>query len=170
MKPTTRATLAALVTGVAAVGTAAAPAAAAASAHVPVPLDGVSRSLGTRTPEAGPDVVPVRPGTTDGPRSATGRRQAERTVPRGPVHTARPGAGLRAPLPRVLDERSAHVGLDAPVTGLRPLGPGRSADAPRTAPDPDDFGLPGVEASDVADLAPVLRSATGIDLGMRPDL
>lgn len=171
MKPTTRGTLAAVVTGVAAaVGAAATPAAAVGSVHVPVPLDGVSQSLGTQTPEAGLDVPLVTPGAPEGPRFVTGRLLPERTVPQVPVHSALPGAGLRAPLPRVLDERSDHVGLDAPATGLRTLSPGLSADAPLTAPDPDDFGLPGLKAPEVAVLAPVLQTVAGADLGMGPGL
>ncbi|MFF5855743.1 hypothetical protein ACFY8B_08910 [Streptomyces sp. NPDC012751] len=169
MNSTTRGTLAAVLTGVtAAMGAAATPAAAVGTVPVPVPLDGVSRSLGTEVPEAHLDLPLLTPGTPEGPRYVTGRLLPDRTVPRLPVAGALPGADLRAPLPRPLGDRSDHVCVEAPASDLRALTPGLSVDAPLTPPGPDDFGLPGLKLPEAGVLAPALRTVADADLGMRP--
>ncbi|TWV36160.1 hypothetical protein FRZ03_25840 [Streptomyces misionensis] len=166
MKPTTRGTLAAVVTGVAAaVGAAATPAAAAGSVPVPVPLGGISQSLGTQVPEASLDVPLLTPGTPEGPRYATGRLLPEGVLPQVPIGGTLPGADLHAPLPRLLGEGFDHLDVDAPAAGLHTLGPGLDLDAPLTQPDPDNFGLPALKAPEAGLLAPVLRTAAGAGLG-----
>ena len=166
MKSTTRVTLAAVITGVAAaMGAAATPAAAVGTVPVPVPLDGVSESLGMEVPEAALDVPLLMPGAPDGPRYVTGRLLPARTLPQLPVTGALPGAGLRAPLPRLLGDRFDHVGVEAPASDLRALAPGLNVDAPLTAPDPDNFGLPDLKLPEVGVLAPVLQTVAGGNLG-----
>ncbi|MDQ0990987.1 energy-converting hydrogenase Eha subunit E [Streptomyces sp. V3I7] len=69
MKPSTRGTLAAIVTGVAAaVGAAATPAAAIGAVPVPVPLDGVEKSLNVELPTVGGELPVPAPGALEGPR------------------------------------------------------------------------------------------------------
>jgi hypothetical protein len=166
MKPTTRGTLAAVITGVtAAVGAAATPAAAIGTVPVPVPLDGVSQSLGMEVPKAGLELPLLMPGAPDGPRYVTGRLLPDRTLPQLPVTGALPGANLRAPLPHLLGDRFDHLGIDAPASDLRTLGPGLNVDAPLTQPNPDNFGLPDLKLPQVGVLAPVLQTVAGADLG-----
>ncbi|MGV9353906.1 hypothetical protein [Streptomyces misionensis] len=165
MKPTTRGTLAAVVTGAAAAALAATPAAAAGSVPVPVPLGGVSQSLGTPVPEASLDVPLPTPGTPDGPRYTTGRLLPEGVLPQVPISGALPGADLHAPLPRLLGEGFDHLDVDAPASGLHTLGPGLDLDAPLTQPDPHNFGLPGLKAPEAGLLAPVVRTVAGAGLG-----
>ncbi|WBO66256.1 hypothetical protein [Streptomyces camelliae] len=171
MKSTTRGTLAAVITGVAAaVGAAATPAAAVGAVPIPVPLEGVSESLGMEVPKAGLELPLLTPGTPDGPRYATGRLLPDRTLPQLPVTGALPGADLRAPLPRLLGDQFDHVGVDAPASDLRTLGPGLNVDAPLTQPDPDNFGLPDLKLPEAGVLAPVLQTAAGGDLSSGPGL
>jgi hypothetical protein len=170
MKSTTRGTLAAVVTGVAAMVTAATPAAAASTVPVPVPLSGAEHALGMELPEAGGEIgVPV-PGAPEGPRHARGRLLPERAVPRLPVHGALPGADLRAPVPHVLADDFDHVGLDSRAADLRTLAPGFTLDAPLTPPDPDGYGLPGAKLPQAGVLAPDLRTAPTAELGTGPGL
>ncbi|RPE43800.1 hypothetical protein EDD90_7015 [Streptomyces sp. Ag109_O5-1] len=174
MKPTTRGTLAAVVTGVAAaaaaVGAAATPAAAAGTIPVTVPLDGVSESLDTEMPRLGMELPLLTPGAPDGPRYVEGRLLPDRALPQVPVSGGLPGLDLRAPLPHVLGDRFDHAGVDAPAAGLRTLAPGLSADAPLTAPDPRNFGLPGPKLPQAGVLAPVLQTVAGGELGTGPGL
>ncbi|MEV6290071.1 hypothetical protein AB0M41_06405 [Streptomyces sp. NPDC051896] len=171
MKSTTRGTLAAVIAGAAAaVGAAATPAAAAGAVPVPVPLEGVSQSLGMEVPKAGLEVPLLTPGTPDGPRYVTGRLLPDRTLPRMPVKGALPGAGLRAPLPRLLGDRFDHVGVDVPASDLRTLGPGLNVDGPLTAPNPRNFGLPDLKLPQAGVLAPVLRTVAGANLSSGPGL
>ncbi|MET8720989.1 hypothetical protein [Streptomyces misionensis] len=166
MKPTTRGNLTAVVTGALATALAAAtPAAAAGSVPVPVPLGGVSQSLGIPVPEASLDVPLPTPGTPDGPRYTTGRLLPEGILPQVPVGGALPGAGLHAPLPRLLGEGFDHLDVDAPASGLHTLGPGLDLDAPLTQPDPHDFGLPGLKAPEAGLLAPAVRTVADAGLG-----
>ncbi|MEU3830884.1 hypothetical protein GT045_04140 [Streptomyces sp. SID486] len=166
MKPTTRGTLAAVITGVtAAVGAAATPAAAIGTVPVPVPLDGVSQSLGMEVPKATLELPLLTPGAPDGPRYVTGRLLPDRTLPQLPVTGALPGLDLHTPLPRLLGDRFDHVGVDAPASDLRTAGPGLDVDAPLTQPNPDNFGLPDLKLPEVGVLAPVLQTVAGADLG-----
>ncbi|WDO08305.1 hypothetical protein ME763_23145 [Streptomyces murinus] len=165
MKPTTRGTLAAVLTGVAAAASATAPAAAAGAVPVPVPLQGVSHSLGTRMPEATLEMPLLTPGAPDGPRYVTGRLLPEPILPRLPITGTLPGADLRAPLPHPLGDR---LGLDAPAADLHTAGPGLNLVAPLTAPDPDLFGLPAPRLPEAGLLAPALRTVAGGDLGVGP--
>ncbi|MEU9453574.1 hypothetical protein [Streptomyces sp. NPDC048277] len=174
MKPTTRGTLAAVVTGVAAaaaaVGAAAVPAAAAGTVPVPVPLDGVSKSLNTEVPRLGMELPLLTPGAPEGPRYVEGRLLPDRLLPQVPLSGGLPGLDLRAPLPHLLGDRFDHVGVDAPASDLRTLAPGLSVDAPLTAPDPRHFGLPGLKQPGAGVLAPVVQTVAGGDLGAGPGL
>jgi hypothetical protein len=97
MKSTTRRTLAAVITGVAAAFGAATPAAAAPTVPVPVPLGGAETSLGRELPEIGAAVPLLTPGTPDGPRYGEGRLLPDRAVPQLPVRSV-PGLDVETPL------------------------------------------------------------------------
>ncbi|MET7456628.1 hypothetical protein ABZT03_33060 [Streptomyces sp. NPDC005574] len=174
MKPTTRGTLAAVITGVAAaaaaVGAGAAPAAALGAVPVPVPLDGVEKSLNTELPKLGGELPLPMPGRPDGPRYVEGRLLPEPVIPQLPLTGGLPGAGLRAPLPHVLGDDFDHVAVGVPAADLRTLSPGLTLDAPLTAPDPDHFGLPALKSPQAGVLAPALQTVPGADLGMGPGL
>ncbi|MET8768316.1 hypothetical protein [Streptomyces sp. NPDC004658] len=170
MKPTTRGTLAAVVTGVAATVGAAAPAAAAGTVPVPVPLGGASTALGMELPRLGAELPLLKPGAPDGPRYVTGRLLPDRTLPQLPVTSGLPGLDARAPLPHVLGDGFDHLGVDAPAGDLRALAPGLSLDAPLTAPDGSNFGLPGAKLPQAGVLAPVLQTVAGGNLGTGPGL
>ncbi|MFF1549125.1 hypothetical protein [Streptomyces sp. NPDC058291] len=169
MKSTTRGTLAAVLTCVAAVAGAAAcasPAAAIGTVPVPVPLDGVEKSLNVELPTIGGEIPLPTPGAPEGPRFVEGRLIPERVVPQLPVAAGLPGLGVRAPLPEVLGNGFNHVGLDAPASDLRTLGPGLTLDAPLTAPNPDHYGLPDLKLPEAGVLTPVLQTVPGADLGL----
>ncbi|MEU6578026.1 hypothetical protein [Streptomyces sp. NPDC046805] len=169
MKPSTRGTLAAVITGVAAtVGAAATPAAAVGTVPVPVPLDGVEKSLNVDLPKVGGELPLPTPGAPEEPRHVEGRFIPEHVVPQLPLNGGLPGAGLRAPLPHVLGRGFDHVGLDAPAAGLRALAPGIAADAPLTAPNPDRLGLPDPKLPQAGVLGPALRTAPVANLGLAP--
>ncbi|MEV5787610.1 hypothetical protein AB0L42_42665 [Streptomyces sp. NPDC052287] len=168
MKPSTRGTLAAVVTGVAAVigAAAATPAVAAGTVPVPVPLDGVERGLNLPVPEiAGQLPVPM-PGSPEGPRYVEGRLLPDGTVPQLPVSAGLPGADVRTPLPHLLGEGFDHLGLDAPAADLATLPPGLSLDAPLIAPNPEHLGMPDPKLPQAAVLTPPLKTAPEADLGM----
>ncbi|EOY47763.1 hypothetical protein SLI_3050 [Streptomyces lividans 1326] len=96
MKPTTRRTLAAVVTGVAAaVGVAATPAAAARAVPVPVPLGGAEAALGMELPEVAGELPVPTAGAPEGPRYVEGRLLPERTLPQLPVRAGLPGVDVR---------------------------------------------------------------------------
>ncbi|MDX3801936.1 hypothetical protein [Streptomyces sp. AK04-3B] len=169
MKSTTRGTLAAVITCVAAAAGAAVsvtPAAAIGTVPVPVPLDGVEKSLNVELPTVGGEIPLPTPGAPEGPRFVEGRLIPDRVVPQLPVAAGLPGLGLRAPLPEVLGADFNHVGLDAPASDLRTQGPGLALDAPLTAPNPDRFGLPDLQAPQVGVITPVLQAVPGADLGL----
>ncbi|WP_371671389.1 hypothetical protein OG985_29490 [Streptomyces sp. NBC_00289] len=171
MKPTTRGTLAAVITGVAAaVGATAAPAAALGTVPVPVPLDGAEKALSLELPVIGGEVPMLMPGLPDQPRYVEGRLIPEPVIPQVPLDGALPGASLRAPLPHVLGDGFDHVAVGVPVADLRTLSPGLTLDAPLTAPNPDNYGLPAVQLPQAGVLAPVLQTVPGADLGMGPGL
>jgi hypothetical protein len=167
MKSTTRATLAAVLTGVAAsVGAAATPAAAAPVVPVPVPLGGAERALGMELPRvAGELPVPV-PGSPNGPRYVTGRLMPERTLPQLPISAGLLGADVQAPLPQALGQEFEYLVVDAPASDLRTLTPGLSVDTPVTAPNPDHLGLPDPKLPQAAVLTPLLQTAPGLNLGL----
>ncbi|SER85026.1 hypothetical protein SAMN04487983_102398 [Streptomyces sp. yr375] len=169
MKSTTRGTLAAVLTCVAAAAGVAAsvtPAAAIGTVPVPVPLDGVEKSLNVELPTIGGEIPLPTPGAPEGPRFVEGRLIPERVIPQLPVAAGLPGVGLRAPLPEVLGDQFNHVGLDAPASDLRTLGPGLTLDAPLTAPNPDRFGLPDLKLPEAGVITPVLQAVPGADLGL----
>ncbi|MEW2044627.1 hypothetical protein [Streptomyces sp. NPDC005476] len=169
MKSTTRGTLAAVITCVAAAAAAAAsatPAAAIGTVPVPVPLDGVEKSLNVELPTIGGEIPLPTPGAPEGPRFVEGRLLPERTVPQLPVAAGLPGVGLRAPLPEVLGDDFNHLGLDAPASDLRTIGPGLALDAPLTAPNPDRFGMPDLQLPQAGVVTPVLQAVPGADLGL----
>ncbi|WP_217169878.1 hypothetical protein [Streptomyces sp. AC512_CC834] len=171
MKSTTRRTLAAVVTGVAAaVGVAATPAAAAGAISVPVPLDGAETALGMELPEVTGELPVPTAGAPEGPRYVEGRLLPERTLPQLPVHGGLPGADLRQPLPHLLGDDFDHAAVDAPAAELRTLAPGLSLDAPLTAPNPDALGLPAAKLPQVGLLAPVVQTVPVADLGVGPGL
>ncbi|MFF3844563.1 hypothetical protein [Streptomyces sp. NPDC002328] len=168
MKPTSRRTLAAVITCVAAAAGAAAsatPAAAAGAVPVPVPLGGAETALGMELPEIGGRVPLPTPGAPEGPRYVEGRLIPERAVPQLPVSAGLPGAGLRAPLPEALGDDFNHLGLDAPASDLRTLGPGLELDAPLTPPDAQAFGLPGLELPQAGVVTPLLQTVPAANLG-----
>ncbi|MES9526034.1 hypothetical protein [Streptomyces capoamus] len=171
MKPTTRVTLAAVVTGVAATVGAAGPAAAAGTVPVPVPLGGVSTALDMELPRLGAEVPLLKPGAPESPRYVTGRLLPDRTLPQLPVTSGLPGLDARAPLPHVLgDGGFDHFGVTAPAGDLRALSPGLSMDAPLTAPDGGNFGLPSAKLPQAGVLTPAVQSVAGGDLGTGPGL
>ncbi|MER6953823.1 MULTISPECIES: hypothetical protein [unclassified Streptomyces] len=169
MKSTTRGTLAAVITCVAAAAGAAAgvaPAAAIGTVPVPVPLDGVEKSLNVELPRIGGEIPLPTPGAPEGPRFVEGRLIPERVVPQLPVAAGLPGLGVRAPLPEILGNEFNHIGLDAPASDLRTLGPGLDVDGPLTAPNPDHFGLPDLKLPEAGVLTPVLQAVPTADLGL----
>ncbi|MFC4506772.1 MULTISPECIES: hypothetical protein [Streptomyces] len=168
MKSTTRGTLAAVLTCVAAAAGAAAatPAAAIATVPVPVPLNGVEKSLNVELPEIGGQIPLPMPGAPEGPRYVEGRLIPERVIPQLPVGAGLPGADVRAPVPEILGNGFNHVGLDAPASDLRTLGPGVALDAPLTAPNPENFGLPDPKLPQAGVLTPVLQTVPGAGLGL----
>jgi hypothetical protein len=168
MKSTTRGTLAAVLTCVAAAAGAATatPAAAIGTVPVPVPLDGVEKSLNVELPEAGGEIPLPTPGAPEGPRYVEGRLIPEQVVPQLPVSAGLPGAGLRAPLPEILGDDFQHVDLDAPASDLGTLGPGLALDAPLTPPNADNFGLPGLKQPQAGLVTPTLQAVPGADLGL----
>ncbi|MFD8347436.1 hypothetical protein ACFV1X_00535 [Streptomyces coelicoflavus] len=171
MKPTTRRTLAAVVTGVAAaVGATATPAVAARAIPVPVPLDGAETALGMELPEVAGELPVPTAGAPEVPRYVEGRLLPERTLPQLPVRGGLPGVDLRQPVPHVLGDDFDHAGVDAPAAELRTLAPGLSLDAPLTAPNPDALGLPAPKLPEAGVLAPVVRTAPVADLGVGPGL
>ncbi|MEW2245911.1 MULTISPECIES: hypothetical protein [unclassified Streptomyces] len=168
MKSTTRGTLAAVFTCVAAAA-GAAPAVAADAVPVPVPLQGVEKSLHVELPEAGGELPLPKPGSPEGPRYVEGRLLPDRVIPQLPVTAGLPGAGLRAPLPHLLGGDFDHVGLDAPASDLRTLGPGATLDAPLTAPR-GAFGLPQPKLPEAGIITPVLQTVPTAGLGLGPGL
>ncbi|MFE7858684.1 hypothetical protein ACIRP3_29355 [Streptomyces sp. NPDC101209] len=170
MKSTTRGTLAAVVTGVAAAVGAAAPAVAVGTVPVPVPLKGAEKALNMELPSVGGEIPLPKPGKPDGPQFVEGRLLPARTLPQLPVTGGLPGAGLRAPVPHVLGDTFDHVGVEAPASDLRTMAPGLTVDAPLTRPNPDNFGLPDTKLPQAGVLAPVLQTVPGADLGLGPGL
>ncbi|MFF9620143.1 hypothetical protein [Streptomyces griseosporeus] len=169
MKSTTRGTLAAVLTGVAAAAGAAAcatPAAAARAVPVPVPLQGVEQSLQMELPKLGGEVPLPIPGAPEGPRYVEGRLLPERALPQLPVGAGTPGLDMRTPVPHLLGDDFDHVALDAPASDLRALGPGLNLDAPLTPPNPDNFGLPEPKLPQAGVITPVLQAVPGADLGL----
>lgn len=164
MKSTTRGTLAAVLLAAAgAVG--AAPAAAAGTVPLPVPLDGAEQALGMELPKLGGELPLPTPGAPDGPRYVEGRLLPDRALPQLPIESGLPGLGLRAPLPHILGDDFDHVGVDAPATDLRSLGPGATLDLPLTPPNPDNFGLPDLKLPEAGVVTPLLQAVPGADLG-----
>ncbi|MBZ3900818.1 hypothetical protein WB401_21800 [Streptomyces brasiliscabiei] len=167
MKPTTRGTLAAVVTGVvAAVGASAAPAAAAETVPVPLPLEGVEHSLNVKAPKLAGQLPLLMPGAPQGPTYAEGRLLPASALPQVPLGAALPGLKAEAPLPRVVGEGFERVGVDAPAADLRTLTPGLDVDAPLSAADPDALGLPSLQDPQAAVLTPLLRTAPTANLGL----
>ncbi|MFF3610431.1 hypothetical protein [Streptomyces sp. NPDC002580] len=167
MKPTTRGSLAAALTGVAAaVGAAAATPAVAVP--IPVPLNGAEQALGLKTPRIAGELPVPLPGGIDGPRYVEGRMIPDRTVPQVPLSGGLPGADVHAPLPRVLGHGFEHVGLDAPAAALRTLTPGLSLDTPRGGPTSAKRGPAEPRLPQAALLAPLLRTTPAANLELGP--
>ncbi|MFF1449446.1 hypothetical protein ACFVYF_15015 [Streptomyces sp. NPDC058274] len=165
MKSTTRGTLAAVMTGVAAaVGAAAATPAAAVP--IPVPLGGAERALGMELPRAGGELPLPVPGSPEGPRFVTGRLVPDRTLPQLPISGGLPGADLQAPLPQLLGDDFENLGVRAPAADLRTLTPGLSVDTPLTPPNPDNLGLPDTKLPQLAVLTPLLQTVPAANLGL----
>lgn len=166
MKSTTRGTLAAVVTGVAAaVGAATAtPAAAVGTVPVPVPLGGAETALGMKLPKVGGELPVPTTGTPEGPRFVRGRLLPQGVVPRLPVHGGLPGLDAHAPLAHLLDDGSDHVDVDAPASDVRALTPGLAVDGPLTGPKGGHAGLPGLKLPELGVAGPVLRTAPAAEL------
>jgi hypothetical protein len=166
MKPTTRGTLAAVLTGVAAAvgAAAAAPAVAAEAVPVPVPLNGVENALNVQMPKIAGELPVPMPGAPEGPRYVEGRLIPEHALPQLPVTGGLPGADARTPLPHVLGDGFDHLGVGAPAAGLRALTPGLSLDTPLTAPSADNFGSPKLPQAAVR--TPLLKTMPGANLEM----
>ncbi|KPI17701.1 hypothetical protein OK074_1722 [Actinobacteria bacterium OK074] len=162
MKSTTRGTLAAVVTCVAAAaGAAATPAAAAGTVPVPVPLDGVEKSLNVQLPKVGGELPLLTPGVPTGPQYVEGCMVPAHALPQVPIGGALPGASLHAPLAHVLGPGFDHVDVDAPASDLRTLTPGASVDTPLTLPDADHMGMPDPKLPQAAVLTPLLQTVPG---------
>ncbi|MFB7594263.1 hypothetical protein [Streptomyces sp. NPDC056160] len=171
MKSTTRGTLAALVTGVAAaVGAAATPAAAVGTVPLPVPLGGAETALGMELPRVGGELPLPTAGSPEGPRFAEGRLLPAGAVPRLPVHGGLPGLDVRAPLAHALGDGFDHVGVSTPASGLRAVSPGLTADGPLTGPRAGHAGLPDLKQPQLGLLAPALRTAPGAEMVAGPGL
>jgi hypothetical protein len=171
MKSTTRGTIAAVVTGVAAaMGAAATPASAAETVPVPVPLEGVENSLRMEVPRISAELPVLTPGAPDGPRYVEGRLLPDRALPQLPVSGGLPGVNVHAPLPHVLGDRFDHVEVGTQAADMDALAPGLVVDAPLTSPDAENFGLPDTKLPEVGVLAPVLRTVPTANLGMGPGL
>ncbi|MEU3788964.1 hypothetical protein AB0F07_04075 [Streptomyces fructofermentans] len=166
MKPTTRGTLTAVVTCVAAA--VATPAVAVEGVPVAVPLDGVEKSLNVEMPTVGGTVPVLMPGSPEGPRYVEGRLLPDRTVPQLPLTSDLPSLDLRTPLPHLPGGSSDHLSAATPASDLRALTPGASLDAPLTAPRADSLGLPGTKLPEAGLLTPVLQTAPGAVLGLGP--
>ncbi|MFJ3665250.1 hypothetical protein ACIPSE_02225 [Streptomyces sp. NPDC090106] len=171
MKSTTRGTLAALLTGVAAaVGATATPAAAVETVPVPVPLQGVENSLGVELPTLAGEIPLPTPGAPEGPQYVEGRLIPERVIPQLPVSGGLPGADLRAPLPRLLGDDFDHVGVGTEAADLRTLAPGLTLDAPLTAPGADNYGMPEPKLPQVGVLTPLLQTVPAANVVTGPGL
>ncbi|MFI1000613.1 hypothetical protein ACIP10_01390 [Streptomyces galbus] len=170
MKSTTRGTVAAALMAAAAGAVAATPAAAVGTVPVPLPLGGVEKSLHVELPEVTGQVPVPKPGAPEGPRYVEGRLLPAGVVPRLPVSGGLPGLDMRAPVPHVLGDDFDHVGVDAPASDLRTLGPGLAVDAPLTPPDADAFGLPDLKLPQAGVLTPVLQATPAADLGLSSGL
>lgn len=170
MKSTTRGTLAAVLTCVAAAATGGAAASPAAAVPIPVPLEGAETALGTELPQLAADIPAPKPGVPQGPRYVEGRFLPERVLPQVPVRGGLPGADLRAPVPRALGDDFDHLGVSAPSSDLRTLAPGLDVDAPLTAPNGESFGMPETKLPQVGVLAPALQTVPGANLVMGPGL
>ncbi|MFF3481940.1 hypothetical protein ACFYXC_01495 [Streptomyces sp. NPDC002701] len=168
MKSTTRGTLAAVVTCVAAA--VATPAVAADGVPVAVPLNGVEHSLDMEMPKVGGTVPLIKPGSPDGPRYVEGRLLPDRAVPQVPFSSDMPSLDLRTPLPRVLGESFDHLTATTAASDLHAVTPGASLDAPLTAPRADALGLPAPKLPEAGLLAPVLQAAPEASLGLAPGL
>ncbi|WP_327695023.1 hypothetical protein [Streptomyces sp. NBC_00459] len=162
MKSTTRILAAAVLTGVAA-AVGAAPAVAADTVPVPVPLDGVEKSLNVSLPKVGGELPLLTPGVPEGPRYVEGQMIPASALPQVPMGAALPGLSAEAPLPQVLGKGFDQAGLSVPAADLRTLTPGLSVDTPMTASNPDVFGLPTLKEPQAAVLTPLLQTApTGV--------
>ncbi|MFJ6568858.1 hypothetical protein ACIQNU_15670 [Streptomyces sp. NPDC091292] len=163
MKSTARGSLAALLSCVAA-ATAAGPAVAGEQVPVSVPMEGVENVLGIRAPQiSGGIPVPV-PGVMDRPRYVQGRMLPANALPKVPLSSPLPEANLTAPLPRLLGGVSDQLGLSTGGGELKTETPGASLDAPLSAPQADQFGLPRLTLPVAALSAPLVQAAPGAEL------
>ncbi|MEU6229131.1 hypothetical protein [Streptomyces sp. NPDC047042] len=166
MKSTTRTLAAAVLTGVAAAVGAAAPAVAADTVPVPVPLDGVEKSLNVSLPKVGGELPLLTPGVPEGPRYVEGQMIPASALPQVPMGAALPGLSADAPLPQLLGKGFDEAGVSVPAADLRTLTPGLSVDTPLTAPNSDVFGLPTLKEPQAAVLTPLLQTAPTGALGL----
>ncbi|WP_329276682.1 hypothetical protein [Streptomyces sp. NBC_01451] len=163
MKSTTRILAAAVLTGVAAAVGSAAPAVAADTVPVPVPLDGVEKSLNLSLPKVGGELPLLTPGVPEGPRYVEGRMIPDSALPQVPMGAALPGLSAETPLPQLLGKGFDEAAVSVPAADLRTLTPGLSVDTPMTTSNPDVFGLPTLKEPQAAVLTPLLQTApTGV--------
>jgi hypothetical protein len=137
MKSTTRVTLAAVATGIAAaVGATATPAAAVDAVPVAVPLEGVEKPLTMELPELGYEIPVPKPATRE-LRTGYAEGSLGGTLPQPPVTYGLPGAWLTTPLPHVLGKDVDHFGIHLPASDRRTLAPGLAIDVPLAADEED---------------------------------
>ncbi|MEV0318850.1 hypothetical protein ACIBKX_20480 [Streptomyces sp. NPDC050658] len=167
MKTTTRGTLAALVSCVAAATAAATPAQAAEHAPVAIPLNGLEWALETQAPELSTGVPVPMPGGPDRPEIGENRLVPGRALPQFPLGTALPATRVTAPVSELLGESGPdQLDVTAPESDLDTATPGASLDAPLTGPRAEHFGLPGAALPQAALHAPLLRAQPGAEVGL----
>ncbi|MFF2849634.1 hypothetical protein ACFVT5_25345 [Streptomyces sp. NPDC058001] len=165
MKSTARGSLAALLTCVAAAA-AATPAVAGEQVPVSVPMEGVENVLGLRAPQISGGIPVPTPGAMDRPRYVQGRMLPAHALPQVPLTSPLPEARLSSPVPTLLGGASDRLGLSTGGSELTTATPGASLDAPLSAPQADQFGLPRVALPVAALHSPLLQAAPGAELGL----
>ncbi|WP_432055442.1 hypothetical protein [Streptomyces sp. bgisy022] len=168
---TTRGTLAAVLTTMAAAAgaLAATPAAAVGTVPVPVPLGGAEQALGVELPEVAGAVPVLTAGTPEGPEFTAGRLMPEETLPQLPLDGGLPGVDLRSPVPHLLGDGSDRIGVDVPAADLRTLTPGLAVDPPLTRPAAGSPGLPQAKLPEAGVLAPTVRTVPALDVVLGPE-
>ncbi|MGA4840783.1 hypothetical protein [Streptomyces sp. G45] len=155
MKHTTRGAVAAALacTAAACAASTASAASVADQPSVPVPLDGVERSLGLQAPRISSTLPMPMPGDGfEGPRYVEGKLLPERAVPRVPLSHTLPDVSAAVPLSDLVGENSLDtVGVVAKGSDVHTATPGATLEAPLAEP------------SGPAPLPPLTMPAAGLD-------